>query len=63
MINKIEEKKESERGKEWKWEGKEMNGKIEGKKNIRITFYINSLVGEVAYQSFYWKKYKKIILI
>jgi len=34
----------------------EMKGKIEGKKSICITIYMNSIMSEVAYQSFCWKK-------
>jgi hypothetical protein len=34
----------------------ERKGKIEDKKSIYITIYMNSVIGEVACQSFYWKK-------
>ena len=34
----------------------ERKGKIKGKKSICITIYMNSVIGEVACQSFHWKK-------
>jgi hypothetical protein len=53
LTNKIKKKKR-------KWKKKkremEMKGKIKGKKSICITIYMNSIMSEVAFQSFCWKK-------
>jgi hypothetical protein len=49
LTNKIKKKKENGRRKRGKWKGKVMKGKIEGKKGICITIYMNSIMNEVAY--------------
>jgi hypothetical protein len=49
LTNKIEKKKKVLRKKK----EMERKGKIEGKKSICITIYMNSVIGEVACQSFY----------
>jgi hypothetical protein len=51
LTNKIEKKLRCKRKK--KKREMERKGKIEGKKSICITIYMNSVIGEVACQSFY----------